>query len=280
MNSPLVLDFLKSAVAPAIAVGLLFLLVGGRKEPLRACLQAIIWAVAFSAGAYVLVGRLTFPPYDVNEGFTWCALALALFVCISPRPVGSRYLVRALFVLALGYLTLWPIHDSLGSHVHLRNLLAFFFLALGTWSILECSADRVKPPALIALPMISATALSMLLLFKGSASFAQLVSVMCALLGAVLAVALIAPQKVSSTGILPFVSVLIVAFMAAGHFYLEINPWFMIYLALPFLVLWMRRWIPFVPQQAIGEAVMLGLIAGVPLIYFVWSVYKASGPLY
>jgi hypothetical protein len=278
--SPLVLDFIKSAVLPAAVVAGLSFLIGGRNDPFRARFQAVFWALGFMAGAYVLVGRLSFPPHDVNEAFSWAALALAGFVWLSPKPVGSRYLIRALFVLFLGYLALWPIHASLHGQVPQRNLLAFFFLGLGTWSILERASQKVQPLTLLVLPIISATALSMLLLFKGSASLAQLVSVVCSFLGGLAAVAVIFPKRVSLAAVLPFVSVLIVLFMAVGHFYLDINPWHMIYLCLPFLALWMRRWIPFIPHQPIAETVALGVLSGAPLAYFLWNVYQTSGPLY
>ncbi|MGZ3723135.1 MAG: hypothetical protein ACXVA9_09405, partial [Bdellovibrionales bacterium] len=208
------------------------------------------------------------------------ALALTAFVWISPRPIGSRYLIRAIFVVVLGWLALWPLRDSLHGHTQLRNLLAFFFLGLGTWSIIERASQKVQPLTLIALPLISATALSMLLLFKGSASMAQLVSVLCTLLGGVLALTLVYPKRVSAAAVLPFVSVFIVLFMASGHFYLDINPWHMIYLCAPFLLLWIRGWIPFIPRAPVPEALILSIICGAPLGYFIWNVYKTAGPLY
>lgn len=276
----MVVDFLKSAALPAVVVTLLFLAVGGLKDPWRARLQSLFLALGFMAGGYVIIKGLSFPPHDVNEAFSWSALALVLFVWISPRAVGSRYLVRALFVVALGLLTLWPIHESLHGPIHLRNLLAFFFLSLGAWSILEKAAQKVQPLTLLALPLISASGLSLLLLFKGSASMAQLVSVLCALLGGILVLTLIFPKRASVAAVLPFVSVFIILFMVCGHFYLNINPWFMIYLCIPYLLLWIRSWIPFVPHHPIGETLVLGGIASIPVAYFIWNVYQTSGPLF
>jgi hypothetical protein len=278
--SPLVVDFIKSAASPAVVVAVLYLGIGFLPDSLRARLQSLVFALGFSAGAYILVGRLNFPPSDVNEAFSWAALALVIFVVISPRPVGSRYMVRVLFTAALGALALWPIHESLHGYVHMRNLFAFFFLGLGTWSILEKSSQTVQTLTLLVLPMISATALSLLLMFKGSASLSQLVSVLCSLLGGLCAVAIVAPKRVSMASVLPFVSVFVVLFMASGHFYLDINPWYMIFLCVPFFVLWIRRGIPFVPHTPVGEAVTLGILSAAPLGYFIWTVYKASGPLY
>lgn len=280
MFSPVILDFLKSAALPAAVASVLLFLVGGMRDPMRARLQATIWATAFVGGCMVLVSRLNFPPTDVNEGFSWIAILLALFIWISPVAVGSRYLLRALFVVAIGLLSLWQIRSSLGGYVHQRNMLAFFFLGLGTWSIVERSSQKVQTLTLMTLPMISATALSLILLFKGSAVLSQILSVACTLYGGVFAISLVAPAKISKAAVLPFVSIFLISFMAIGHFYLDINPWTMIYLCLPFLVLWIRNWIPFVPRQPIAEAVVLGAVSAIPLGYMVWNIYQTSGPLF
>jgi len=277
--SPLVLDFIKTALAPALAVGIVFLLVGGLSDPLRARIQSVVWALAFTVGAYFLVGRLSFPPTDVNEAFSCGALLLAGFVLISPKGVDVRYLTRAIFVVALGALALWPIRASLHGYAHYRNLAAFFFLALGTWSIVERASSQLQTLTMIVLPIISATALSVFLMFKGSASMSQLVSVLCALLGAVAFLALIKPKRVSMAAVLPFISVFIILFMASGHFYLDINPWHMIYLCLPFLLIWFRGYIPFVPRRPIPEAIILGAASAAPLGYFLYTVYQQVGPL-
>jgi hypothetical protein len=88
------------------------------------------------------------------------------------------------------------------------------------------------------------------------------------------ALSIFAPQKVSPAAILPYASVLIVAEMAAGHFYLRINPWSMVWLCLPFLVLWIRGVIPLVPKEPKAEALTLGALAGLPMAYLFWA-----GPL-
>jgi hypothetical protein len=278
--SPLVLDFIKSAFLPAVGVAVLFLLTGWLRDPMRARIQSLVFALGFAAGAAVLIGWPNLPPSDVNQAFTWSALALVLFVLVSPRPVGSRYALRAFFVVALGLLTLWPIRESLHGHVHLRNLLAFFFLGLGTWSIVERSAQKVQPLTLYVLPLISGTGLSLLLVVKGSISMSNFVSILCALIGGIATLSLIFPKKVSAAAMMPFISVFMILFMVCGHFYLDINPWFMIYLCAPFLVLWIRNWLPYVPRQPLAEAAVLGVISAAPVAYFIYTVFKSSGPLY
>lgn len=276
----LVLDFLKSSAVPALGVAVFFFLIGGRSDPFRARLQSLALAIGFVIGNYVINGHLNIPPHDVNEAFSWAALALVAFVWISPRPVGSRYALRALFVLGLGALCLWQIRDSLHGQVHVRNLLAFFCLALGAWSILEKASQKVQPLSLLVLPLITASALAVLLMIKGSAALAQQLGVLCTVLGALLAIVLVRPKRVSAAAILPFVSIFIILFMVAGHFYLDINPWILIYLCAPYLLLWIRGGIPFVPRTPIGEALTLGAISAAPVAYFTWEVYKSSGPLF
>jgi hypothetical protein len=280
MLSPLVLDLLKSAVAPALVVVVGFFLLGGLRDPLRARLQATLWALAFAAGLYVLVGRLEMPPHDVNDAFLWVGLLLALFVWVRPQGLGSRYVLRAIFVLAIGLLTLWPIHESLTGYVQQRNLLAFFFLALGIWSITERSSQKTQTLTLITLPLISAGSLSFLLMVKGSAALSQIVSVVCALYGGLAVLLLFAPKRVAKMAVLPFTSVLLIAFMAVGHFYLDINPWLLIALCLPYFFLWIREWLVFVPRQPFFEALILSVLAAAPVVYLMWKIYQENGPLY
>jgi hypothetical protein len=270
----MVYEFLKSAAAPAIVVAIGFFLLGGLKDPLRARLQALLFAMGFAGGAYFVLGHFNFPPTEIGDSLAWSALLLMAFVWISPRPVGSRYLIRALFVAAIGTLVLWPIRASLQGPVHTRNLIAFFCLALGTWSILERVSQKMKTMTIITLPLISAVMLMLLLMIKGGQSLAQMVSLVAALLGGLWAVSALAPGRISAAAILPFVSVFLIAFMVAGHFFLHINPWYMVALCIPFAVLWARGWIPFVPTNPFGEALMLAVLALIPLLYFFWGIYQ------
>jgi hypothetical protein len=182
-------------------------------------------------------------------------------------------------VVALGALALWPTRASLHGYANMRNLAAFFFLALGTWSIVERASGQLQSLTMIVLPIISATALSVFLMFKGSASMSLLVSILCSLLGAVAVLTLVMPKRVSLAAVLPFMSVFIILFMASGHFYLDINPWHMIFLCLPFLLIWFRNWIPFVPRKPIPETIILGAASAAPLGYFLYTVYQTVGPL-
>lgn len=276
--SPILESFLRSAVAPAAVATVLFFLVGGMKDPLRARLQGLIFALAYMVGAYLIIGRLNFPPSDSAEGLSWGALLLAGFVMFSPRALGPRYVVRGLFVLALGLLILWPLRTQLSNPVYYRNLVAFFCLALGVWSISERASGRVRPVTMILLPLIAATALSLMMLFAASASLSQNVSVLCALLGGLMLLAWFFPLRVGLGGFLPFLSVFIIAMMVVAHFYLDVNPWTLIYLCIPFLLLWIREWFPFLGEKS--EPIILGALAAAPLAYIVYTAGVKAGPLY
>lgn len=281
IDSPIVAAFIRSALVPGFLAAAACFAVGGMKDPMRARLQGLIIAVAFFAGSYLLLGRVNFPPHDVAETFGWAGLVLGLFVCVMPKALGPRYLVRALVVLAIGAVIFWPLRATILQPVNYRNLVAFFCLSLGVWSILERASGTVKISTLILLPLIAATALSFFLLFSASASLSQLVTVLCAILGGLLLIGLFFPGRLAKWALIPFVSSLIVTMMAAGHFYLSgVNPWHMIYLCIPFLVLWIRSWLTFVPESIWAEALILGLLAAAPLVYFIYNKGVAAGPLY
>lgn len=280
MDSPIVAAFIRSALVPAVLATVAIGLAGFLREPWKARLQALILACAFMVGAYVLIGRLSLPPRDAAEALSLSALLLAVFVVARPHPLGHRYLLRAIFVLALGVLILWPLRNTITAPQNQRNLIAFFCLSLGVWSIVEKAATKVRPLALIVLPLIAATSLSLMMLFASSASYSQLVSVACACFGGLLAIALFMPSLLSVNALVPFLSVFIIIMMVAGHFYLDINPWHMIYLCFPYLILWIRDWLGFVPQKPIPEAIILGAIGAAPMAYFVYNVGVKAGPLY
>jgi hypothetical protein len=280
MDSPIAAAFVRSAAAPAVLVTILFFVTGGLKDPLKTRLQGLILALAYFAGAYLLLDRLNFPPKDVSETFGWMALILGAFVVWNPKPLGTRYFVRALVVLALMLTVLWPLREQIVKPIYHRNLVAFFCLGLGVWSIVERTAGAVRTSTLILLPMIAATALSLLTLYSSSASLSQLVSILCAFLGGLFLLACLWPNKIGRSSVVPFLSVFVVMMMVAGHFYLDINPWHLIYLCLPFLILWIRSWFTFVPENPVAEGLVFGLLSAAPLGYFIYNTGVKAGPLY
>ena len=278
--SPIVAAFLRSTLLPSVLFGLALLVTGGNGEPARARLQALAFACLYALGSYLLLDRLSLPPTDVSESLSFGALLIALFVASAPKTVGSRYALRAVFVFAGMTLLLYHIRESLAANpVNHRNLFAFFCLALGVWSVVERSARFVATSTLSLLALISAAGTSLILLFGASASFSQLVTILCGLLGATTVVALLFPRRVSMAALMPFASVFVVFFMLAGHFYLDVNPWKMVALAWPFLILWVRPWIPGL-KNPYAEGAVLGALAALPVGYFVYTAFQSAGPLY
>lgn len=275
-----------SVLVAAATVFIAFWMIGTFSDPLRARLQGLVWSLAFVGVAFEFRGRFPWPLFNFQDGLIWGCLLLGLFIVVSPKSVGVRYFIRGLIVIAFGYLILAPLGHAFVGSVNQRNLLAFFFLGLGLWSILERSSAQVKISGLLLLPILSLIGLAWLLMKQltagqGLALTSGEVGLLMApivlhlsLLVSLFALSLLVPQKISPASVLPYVSVMIVAEMAAGHFYLRINPWFMVWLCLPFLLLWIRGWMPFVPKDSKAEAIMLGVMAGLPMAYLF-----ISGPL-
>lgn len=278
--SPIIAAFLRSAALPAALLGVVNLLAGFAPEVLRGRIQAIFFAAAYAFGSYMLLDRFQVPPHDFSDSIALAGFVLAGFVLVAPRRLGWRYVLRSIFTLAVLTLTLWHLRESMDSMIARRNVLAFFFLGLGVWSIVERAEKAVAAVTLIALPLVSATGLSFLLLLKGSASMSQQVSILCSLSGAMAVLALVLKNRLAVEALVPFLSVFVMAFMAGGHFYLDVNPWHMVVLCFPYLVLWIRPLLFFAPKAPLGEALVLGLFAAAPLGYFLFQIFKTSGPLY
>ncbi len=281
LESPIVQLFVKSAALPGLAVALVVFALGGMKDPWRTRLQGLVVALGFFGGSYLLLGRVNFPPRDGGETFAWAALVLAAFVFWNPKPLGPRYLVRGLVVLAIGYVMLYPLRAQIVNPMYHRNLIAFFCLGLGVWSILERASGSVRLSTLILLPLIAASGLSLFLLFSASASLSQLATILCAILGGLFLVACVWPARIAKSAIIPYLSAFVILMMAAGHFYLEgVNPWHLIYLCIPFVWIWIRSWLTFIPESIVAEAVILGALSLAPLAYFLYNKGVAAGPLY
>jgi len=278
--SPILEAFIKTALIPAAAVTAAVFAVGGLNEPMRARVQAVLLAAGFIAGNYVLLGRLNFPPGDVTEAMSYIAAVCAAFVLIFPQVHQAPYVGRMFFVLLIGALVLWHLGGSLKGEGPMRNAIAFFCLGLGVWSIVERNAQRLNLLSLIGLPLIVASCLSFILLFGASAVFSQMVTVLCALMGGLFVLSLLWPGKVSKAAVVPFLSVMLIAAMAAGHFHLDINPWKMVILCIPFLFIWTRAWFPFIPANPIVEFIFLAVMSLLPLGYFMWDSFVSAGPLY
>jgi hypothetical protein len=54
----------------------------------------------------------------------------------------------------------------------------------------------------------------------------------------------------------------------------------MIIFCIPFGILWIREWLKFVPEHPVLEPIILGIVSAAPLAYFLFGVFKESGPLF
>ena len=241
------------------------------QHSMRVRLQATLWPVGFFLG-WLWLGRMPFPAMEAGNGFLWSTVLLMVFVWLSPSSVGLRYLVRALFVVAVGALLLWERRTELVGSTHLRNLLAFFFLGLGLWSILERSAQQVKLPSLVLLPLFSVASLYVFLQSHhiGQGILSGSVVLQLLLMSLVFVISVLRAELISAAAVLPFVSIFSVAFMAGAHFYFNVNPWTLMFFCIPFAVLWARGWLVFIPRSGLVEVAVLGVIAAMPLAYFFW----------
>jgi hypothetical protein len=247
-----------------VAVGLMLLLfyVGGNADTTKARLQAVLIAFAFGLGSFFTLRRLDFPPRDFSEALTFCALVAATFVLLAPKELRRRYAMRGLFTLVIMFLLLWQIQSSLVTHMQLRNLFAFFCLSLGAWSIIERVGREVQLPSLVLLPLVTLVGVIELFVMAKSKGSAQIALVYAGVLLAMLIVALVRPQRLAHEAVAPFVSVFLVSFMVAGHFYLDINPWNLIFVCSPLALLWARPMLP-LPRKPLAEMVVLGVMAAV-----------------
>jgi hypothetical protein len=272
--------FLFKSGGIALAVAALFFLTGILPDRVKTRMQAVVLAMAFVAIYYCYMGPPTWPPTGGLPALPWVALTLAAYLWIYPVHFGTRYAVRALFVLIVGAICLWSLFDHIkGSQTGPRNAAAFFCLGLGVWSIIEKASEKTNVAILALLPMIALLASSFLFLLEGSASLSQLGISMAMLFGVVMAIGFFWPRKISHAALVPFLSIFVIAMMVVGHFFVEINPWRLIMMSWPFLILWIRRAIPFLPKSQIAELAVLTVLAVAPVAYWLSSIYKATGGL-
>jgi len=211
---------------------------------------------------------------NLADRMIWVPLGLGVFVLLAPNPMGSLYALRAFFVLGLGYLWLQPhLGTTLSLQIHGRNLAAFFFLGLGTWSILERSQRRLQLPTLIFLPLMVVLGLWRYQQRLGSVtgSWGDTLMLVMVIFVALGVVALLRRSWLAPMALLPFVSAFVVFLLAKGHFLYGFNPWHMIFLCAPFLAMWIRDWFP-LPRKVGPEIAALAVASGL-------LMYVLLGPL-
>jgi hypothetical protein len=273
--------FLRTAAAPAFVVAVLFLLFGHAPEPWRARIQALIFAGGFWVGCYLLTGYPPFPPHGGAPSLVWVAVWFAGYSWVAPRGAAIRYLMRGIWVAGGVIIAIWSLRENiLTSGLLSRNILAFVFLGWGMWSLLERSvkASHVLTP--IALSVVSLTAASILFVLQGSILMSQMLTTLAVITGALAIIAWLWPARLSLHALFPFLGGLFGVFLVTGYIFLDANPYLVMSMAIPFLVLGFKNAFGFKASSAFADAATSIVIAAVPLGIILYKTFLASGPLY
>lgn len=263
-----------SILAP-VGFAVLCWVVSGARPLFRVRLQAAFFALSFLGGGYFLQANLHLPPQDAIDSLLLSAFLLMLYVVLFPELKGVNYTPRLFYVLAMGALLLWPLKNEVFQAANARNLIAFFCLGLGAWSILVGGASKVATPSLLSLPLMSALALSLIFKLSGGVLLSRLVLLHAGLI--LVSLVLCLRGKAHPAAFLPFASAFLAGFAVVGFFYSNINPWRLTAAFIPFLFILGRAWIRFVPTKPEREAIWLNGLAAVPLGIFLWNLYASTG---
>lgn len=276
--------FLKTAAAPAIAVAILIFLFGGAPEPWRARVQSLILALGFCAACYLLEGFPPWPPQGGAASLTFVALWFAFFNWVAPPGSLARYMLRGFWIVCGTAIACWSLAvQIINSPMQSRNVLALVCLSWGMWSSVERTsrqsgkAHAVTP---VTVAMVSMTAASLLFVFKGSLLMSQMLTAMAVLTGALGALAWLVPSRLSVHAIYPLLAGMFGVFLICGFIFLEIDPWLLISMAIPFGVLLFKDLFRLQAASPFTDAFVTLMVSALPLSLILFHVFQTSGPLY
>jgi len=272
--------FLKTAAAPAVAVALLFFFFGKAPEPWRSRIQGIILAGGFILSACLLSGIPAWPPESGVASLIWVAIWFALYSWIPANAI-ARYLFRGTWIIVGIAMVVWQLRvEILNSQMQCRNILALVCVGWGMWSALERSVRLSHALTPIAMGMVTFTAASILFLFKGSLLMSQMLTSLAVITGGLAVLAWLFPKRVSLHSVFPFLSGFMAIFLVTGYVFLEIDPWLLVSLAIPFLALLAKDLFSWASKSALTDAFVMLIIAAIPMGYVLYKVSLTSGPLY
>ena len=272
--------FLKTAAAPAVAVALLFFFFGKAPEPWRSRIQGIILAGGFILSACLLSGIPAWPPESGVASLIWVAIWFALYSWIPANAI-ARYLFRGTWIIVGIAMVVWQLRvEILNSQMQCRNILALVCVGWGMWSALERSVRLSHALTPIAMGMVTFTAASILFLFKGSLLMSQMLTSLAVITGGLAVLAWLFPKRVSLHSVFPFLSGFMAIFLVTGYVFLEIDPWLLVSLAIPFLGLLAKDLFSWASKSALTDAFVMLIIAAIPMGYVLYKVSLTSGPLY
>lgn len=273
--------FLKTAMAPAVVVGLLMLLFGSAPEPWRSRMQGLIVAAGFVASSYLLSGPPTWPPEGGAASLAWVAIWFGLFSWVAAPGTRAKTLFRGTWIIVGVILVVYKLqHAILNSPVQSRNVLALVCAGWGMWSALERGLRYSKPLTVVSMGMVTFTAASVLFLLESSLLMSQLMTSLAVLAGGLAVMAWLFSKRLSLHAVLPFLSGFIGVVMVTGYVFLDINPWLMLSLAIPCAALFLKDLFKLTSTSALTDAIVTIVLAALPLGYILWKVSLTSGPLY
>lgn len=273
--------FLKTAAAPAVVVALLFFFFGSQPEPWRSRTQSVILAAGFIFSAYLLSGRPAWPPPGGAASLIWVAIWFALYGWLVPAHSGVKTVYRGIWIIAGVAMVVWQLRVSLlNSEMHARNILALICVGWGMWGALERSIRISHALTPVAMGMVTFTAASLLFLFKSSLLMSQMMTAMAVICGALSLIAWFFPRRISLHAVFPFLSGFMGVCLVTAYVFLDINPWLLVSLAIPFLALLAKDLFGWASTSALTDALVMLVISAIPLAYILWKVSLTSGPLY
>jgi hypothetical protein len=272
-------------VLPALIAGALILVAGFLPVLLGSPIRRLSFPVAFLVGFYLLNSVPAWPPtgsvaalfYLVIICFFWSFIegarghhtpwlrfflfGVGVFMLLKPLLLDDRLGVN------LPYL-----HGRLEMAVHVLSLILFGHVL---WWLTEKGEQRSPAPTLLVSLIMTATGLSLLMLFSGSALMAQLAGAYCAVHAALLVLSLLGSRFHYFADHKSFSVVTLFAFVLLALYFLE-APLKAIGLVLtPLLLPAFWSWLPVKPVSALGQAAYVVAISLLPLVFAVYPVYQA-----
>jgi hypothetical protein len=273
--------FLKTAAAPAVVVTILFLLFGSAPEPWRSRTQSLILAAGFIMACYLLNGMPAWPPDGGAPSLIYVALWFALYPWVVPSSSGWRFGFRGVWIIVGAAIVLWNLRVSiLNSELHCRNILALVCIGWGMWSSLERSIRISHALTPVVMGMVTFTCASVLYLFKSSLLMSQMLTSLAVISGGIAILAWLFPRRLSLHAVFPFLSGFMAVILITGYVFLDIDPWLLASLAIPFLALLVKDLFSWASTSALTDALVMLVLAAIPMSYILWKVSLTSGPLY
>jgi hypothetical protein len=273
--------FLKTAAVPAVAVVILFFFFGLAPEPWRSRTQSLILAAGFILSCYLLNGMPAWPPEGGAPSLIYVALWFAVYPWIVPASTGWRFTLRGVWIVVGACIVLWTLRVSiLNSPIYCRNILALIFVGWGMWSSLERSIRISHALTPVAMGMVTFTCASLIFLFKGSLLMSQMLTALAVIAGGIAVLAWWFPRRLSLHAVFPFLSGFMAVFLITGYIFLEIDPWLLVSLAIPFLALLVKDLFGWASTSALSDALVMLVLAAIPMSYILYNVSLTSGPLY